>query len=458
MIIQGVTLRNINVHDSSFNSNGALLYLDAGQSASYPGSGTTWTDLSGNGRNGTLTSGPAYSRADGGSIVFDGVNDYVQCSGSPTVTAATFLVWMRRNGPQDDYDGILYSRGSAATGIGFFSTTNKISYTWNDAANTWGWDSGLTIPDLTWCMVAVSVTSTSATAYLCQSSGITSATNTVNHTSTTLDDIKIGLDDLASRYFNGRIATAVIYNRALSADEITQNFNALRGRVDTAVTTNLVAYYNPDLTTSYPGSGTTLFDISGNDLNGTMSNITYTDPYFTYNGTSSQVNIADNALLEPGAGDWTMEAWFNTTAFKTGSAGTILGKFNNGGASSHVSYSIRTNNTGIVYAQIGNGTSVVNSPNYQTVLNTWVQVVYVWKNVATNSLEAYINGASIGSTAHSFASILNASTNLYIGSYNGGEYAQYFDGRIGITRLYNTALTAEQVLQNYNANRATYGL
>jgi hypothetical protein len=108
MIIQGVTLRNINVHDSSFNSNGALLYLDAGQSASYPGSGTTWTDLSGNGRNGTLTSGPAYTSADGGSIVFDGVNDYVQCSGSPTVTAATFLVWMRRNGPQDDYDGILY--------------------------------------------------------------------------------------------------------------------------------------------------------------------------------------------------------------------------------------------------------------------------------------------------------------------------------------------------------------
>jgi hypothetical protein len=458
MIIQGITLRNINVYDASFNSNGALLYVDAGNTASYPGTGTAWTDLSGNGRNGTLISGPTYNRADGGSMVFDGTNDYVQCLGSPTVTAATFLVWMRRNGSQANYAGIIYSRGSVATGISFFGTTNKISYTWNDAVNTWSWDSGLTIPDLTWCMIAVSVTSTTATAYLCQSSGITSATNTVNHTSTILDDIKIGRDEVDIRYFNGKIATAVIYNRALSADEITQNFNALRGRVDTAVTTNLVAYYNPDLTTSYPGSGTTLFDISGNGLNGTMSNITYTDPYFTYNGTSSQVNIADNALLEPGAGDWTMEAWFNTTAFKTGSAGTILGKFDPGGASQDVSYSIRTNNTGIVYAQIGNGTTVVNSPNYQTVLSTWVQVVYVWKNVASNSLEAYINGVSIGSTAHSFSSILNASTNLYIGSYNGGEYSQYFDGKIGITRLYNAALTAEQVLQNYNANRSTYGI
>jgi hypothetical protein len=137
---------------------------------------------------------------------------------------------MRRSGPQDDYDGILYSRGSVATGIGFFGTTNKISYTWNDAVNTYSWDSGLTIPDLTWCMVAVSVTSTSATAYLCQSSGITSATNTVSHTSTVLDDIRIGQDNLASRFFNGRIAVAQIYNIALSAEQVSQNFAADRSR------------------------------------------------------------------------------------------------------------------------------------------------------------------------------------------------------------------------------------
>jgi hypothetical protein len=211
-------------------TTGLQLYLDAGQAASYSGSGTNWTDLSGNSRNGTLTGGPTYTSADGGSIVFDGTNDFVQCSGSITATAATFVTWMRRNGPQDDFDGIIYSRGAAATGISFFGTTNKISYTWNNAVNTYTWDSGLTIPDLTWCMIAVSVTSTSATAYLCQSSGITSATNTVSHTSTTLDDIKIGQDDLGGRFFTGNIATAMIYDRALSADEITQNFNALRGR------------------------------------------------------------------------------------------------------------------------------------------------------------------------------------------------------------------------------------
>ena len=230
MIIQGVTLNGVYVVDLGIVTTNLSMFLDAGNASSYPGSGTAWTDLSGNSRNGTLTGGPTYTSADGGSIVFDGTNDFVQCSGSLTVTAATFVVWIRRNGTQSDYDGILYSRGSTATGIQFFGTTNRIAYTWNNAVNTYTWDSGLTLPDLTWCMVAVSVTSTAATAYLCQSSGITSATNTVSHASTTLDDIKIGQDDLGGRFFNGNIAIAQLYNIALSAEQVAQNFAADRAR------------------------------------------------------------------------------------------------------------------------------------------------------------------------------------------------------------------------------------
>ena len=211
-------------------TNGLVLCLDAANVKSYPGSGTTWTDLSGNGNNGTLANGPTYSSDNSGSIVFDGTNDFVQCSGSITVTAATFTSWIRRNGSQGAYDGILFSRGTNVTGMHFFSS-NQLGYTWNNAANTYNWASGLIIPDLTWCMVAVSVTSTSATAYLCQSSGITTATNTVSHASSILDDIKIAKDDTNElRYFQGRISNVSIYNRALSDAEIQQNFNTLRGR------------------------------------------------------------------------------------------------------------------------------------------------------------------------------------------------------------------------------------
>jgi hypothetical protein len=210
-------------------TTGLQLYLDAGNASSYPGSGTTWTDLSVNSRNGTLTNGPTYSSADGGSIVFDGSNDYVQCTGSLTVTAATFVAWIKRNGNQGQYDGILFSRGAVTTGMNF-QVSNQLGYHWNDAGNTYNWQSGLTIPDATWCMIAVSVTSTAATAYLCQSGGTTTSTNTVNHSSGNLNDIKLAVDDAAARYFNGNIAIAQLYNIALSAGQVSQNFQADRGR------------------------------------------------------------------------------------------------------------------------------------------------------------------------------------------------------------------------------------
>ena len=218
-------------------------------------------------------------------------------------------------------------------------------------------------------------------------------------------------------------------------------------------------YYDPSNTSSYPGSGTTINDLSGNGLNGSLSNITFTSPYFTYNGTSSQVSVADNALLEPGSGDWTMEVWVNQT---TSGNDVVLGKFDNGGLSQDVSYSIRTTNT-TYYAQIGSGsgagaTLFVNSTNNVGTLSTWYQLVYVFKNGGTKTLETFVNGSSVGSVNHSLASILNSTNPLYIGSYNGGEFPQWFDGRIGITRLYNKSLTASEVLQNFDADKSKYGL
>jgi hypothetical protein len=210
-------------------TSGSLLNLDAGFVGSYPTTASTWYDLSGNASNGTLTNGPTFDSANSGSIVFDGVDDFVPCTGSFTLTSATFVTWIKRNGDQGQYDGILFSRGTNTTGMNFFSS-NQLGYHWNDAAATYNWASGLTIPNLTWCMIAVSVSSNSATAYLCQTSGITTATNTTSHASSVLNDIKIAQDDAGSRFFNGNIAISQLYNRALSTNEITQNFNALKGR------------------------------------------------------------------------------------------------------------------------------------------------------------------------------------------------------------------------------------
>jgi hypothetical protein len=237
---------------------------------------------------------------------------------------------------------------------------------------------------------------------------------------------------------------------------------ALRGVTVVApspVLSNLVLWYDPSNPASYPGTGTTINNLGATALPGTMSNITYTDPYFAYNGSSSTVSVADAAVLEPGSGSWTMEAWFNVSSAAT--SGVILGKFDDGGLAQDVSYSIRYSTNRSLFAQFSNGApaTFVNSSTYTFAFNTWYQVVYVWTNtVGTKTIDTYINGTSIGTVNHTFTSLLNAPNPLYLGSYNGGEFPQWVNGRIGIVRLYNTALSGAQVLQNYDANRELYGL
>ena len=75
--------------------DGLILDLDAAKRDSYPSSGTVWNDISGFQNNGTLINGPTFNSSNGGSIVFDGVDDYVQCAGSFPLTSATIITWIR---------------------------------------------------------------------------------------------------------------------------------------------------------------------------------------------------------------------------------------------------------------------------------------------------------------------------------------------------------------------------
>jgi len=223
---------------------------------------------------------------------------------------------------------------------------------------------------------------------------------------------------------------------------------------NTSTSDNLVLHYNPSMTECYSGSGTSLVDLSGNGLTGTMSNLSYTNPAFTFNGSSSQVSIPDNATLEPGTGSWTIEVWFKNA----GSSGTVLGKYNNGGLSANISYALRLAGSNLIRADFSNGSTAQVTDNYTFTANTWVQMVYVWDKT-NNNIYTYSNGELKQTKAISISGgILNATTNLFLGSYNGGEYAQYFNGQMGIVRLYKKALNATEVLTNFDSNKALYGL
>lgn len=461
MIIQGVTLRGINVYDASFNSNGALLYLDAGNSTSYSGSGTTWTDLSTYQNNATLTGSPTFTNAGTASyFTFNGSTQYAPVTQSKfnvTYTGKTTMFAIRT---------VNANTGNAIYRCLFGSDNlrNFNTYMYHVSGSTWqihfssngqgGISSSFTITDNEWVVIVVTQTTGGVLTYYVNGQQLGSA-----QTGVTFSQYLSGGTEAvakADNYWNGSMGVCAIYGRALSADEVKQNYNALALNYG-MVTNNLVAYYNPDLTTSYLGTGTTLSDISGNGLNGTMSNITYTDPYFTYNGTNATTSIADNALLEPGTGDFTVEAWVYYSVL-TGLSRCVLGKTDNGGLSSSWSYGLRTGPTGITYLEVGNGTTSITSPTYTVSTGQWYQILGVWTNVASNSIEFYVNGASQGSLSHSFTSVKNSTNPLYLGSYNGGEYSQWFNGRMGVVRLYSKALSASEVLQNYNANRSTYGI
>jgi len=175
---------------------------------------------------------------------------------------------------------------------------------------------------------------------------------------------------------------------------------------------------------------------------------------FTFNGINSQVSIPDNALIEPGTGSWTIEVWLNNS----GSSGTVLGKYNNGGNGANISYALRLVGANAIRADFSNGSTAQVTDNYTFAANNWVQMVYVWDKT-NNNIYTYSNGVLKQTKAIAISGgILNATTNLFLGSYNGGEYSQYFTGKMGIVRLYKKALSATEVLKNYDANKAIYGI
>lgn len=461
----GSMMLSMNNVKAALSALDGLLYLDPGNSSSYSGSGTTWNDLSVNNNTATLVGSPGFTSAGAGSyFTFDGSGTQYATTAAAkynqTYTGKTVIVALKVNASAwtngvDQYRGFF----GTSTGSRNFNTyihqnsSNNLRIHYS-AGGTGGFSNNITLTSGQWYTVAVTHTTGGLVTYYVngQAAGTNTGITFNQYLSSSTENI--GRTD---NNWYGDIGVTAVYGRALSAGEIQQTYNTIAANY-AGVTSNLVAYYDPSNASSYSGSGTTLNDLSGNGLTGTMSNVTFTTPYLTYNGTSSTTSIADNALLEPGSGDFTLEAWVYYSVL-AGSTRTFISKCDNGGLASSWSYGFRTNGTtGGTYLEVGNGTTSVTSPSYTVSTGQWYQIVGVWTNIASNSIALYINGASQGSNAHSFTGVKNSTRPLYLGSYNGGEYSQWFNGRMGIVRYYNSALTSSQILQNYYADKSKYGL
>jgi hypothetical protein len=226
-------------------TSGLVLHLDAGNPFSYPatGVGTKWTDLSGNNNHGTLNGGVSYTGNNRGSLVFDGVNDYVNCTSGFIANNSNFSVdiWFKRGAQADKY---LYSEGSTASISPFWGITSHIvGGTLTNlriyARNNSGTEE-LNIP-LTGTQYSIYndtnrnlVVSYSSNTIYFYIDGVYIGSNSWTKGSySNLNQINIGrfaaLADVGG-YMNGNIYAIKTYNKALSATEVQQNYEALKGR------------------------------------------------------------------------------------------------------------------------------------------------------------------------------------------------------------------------------------
>ena len=221
-------------------TDGLVLALDAANTKSYPGSGTTWSDLSGNNYTGTLTNSPTFNSANNGSISFDGTNDYTTLGNISTLdigtSTLTCFVWIKTNHSSSGVFG-KYQTDTGEPGWTInLSTTGKITAILKNSTGL-GFinDSLSTINNNIWRQVAV-VFRTSGIANTIYIDGTFDKNSDVlsGVITTNARSVLIGCTNLPTNtpgsFFNGNISNTLIYNRELSASEILQNYNALKSR------------------------------------------------------------------------------------------------------------------------------------------------------------------------------------------------------------------------------------
>jgi hypothetical protein len=225
-------------------TSGLVLALDAADKNSYKGTGTTWRDLSGNSNTGTLTNGPTFNSNNGGNIIFDGVDDYLQANINSTILNGdpNFSVEFFVKRTADFVNSAFWGIGGAGQGYsisGWTPTTNEIHLDLYDSTRL---SSGIIYPLNTWVHVVWAKTGSAistSTTNLYVNSTLRTLTLTRSQTTgprynTSTPGVGIVLGrlspDATGAYAPITIGLFRIYSRQLSSSEILQNYNATKNR------------------------------------------------------------------------------------------------------------------------------------------------------------------------------------------------------------------------------------
>jgi hypothetical protein len=274
------------------------------------------------------------------------------------------------------------------------------------------------------------------------------------------DPLNIGRWNGGTTEFTGHLGTIMTYNRALSVQEIKQNYDATKGRYivpENIVTDSLVLYIDPSKNSSYPGTGSIIYDLSGFGNTGTLINgPTFSglnDGNIVFNGSTNYIDLTPTGtgISLTSSSDYNISGWIYVEATQPKIAPSVVEKYNGiGGYPIAIRWGSNNLYTIVYDGSNGAATGASITPN------TWT---YFSANniLSQKKLEMYMNSSLINSTTYSTLNNITTTASIKVG-YRGFDANTYFAGKIAKLQIYNRALTQQEILQNYNATKSRFGL
>jgi hypothetical protein len=420
------------------------LYLDASQVISYPTTASTWYDISGNTKNGTLVNGPTFN--SNGWINFDGVDDEVNVS--TVVLSGDFSITQimnittTNNGPMP-IGGGLFTNGTNYRGyVWFRNSENEVRFKVN----------GETGPDFSvlsskwankWISYTVTRNGDVGKLYI---NGIEEGSSTMS--TNDFDVRSIGWGYNTFYLTTGSISKTLISNKALSTTEIFQNYYG--GPV---VTGSISGSYYANNLVSYVTGSTAAYNLSANIISGSLQNGVGFSPlnggFWSFDGTDDLILLegsTQNAWILNSGDTWTVNAWVRTPSGSFGSAvdgGYYYGPILSNTSGGPIYSTFQINGGTIAYTHYNGGwltkygTTVVNDGNWHML--TWIN--------ESNNITFYVDNIPNG-TFNSTITGVGWLDNI------GSAVGNYFIGDIASVQINKgKAFTAAEVLQQYNATK-----
>jgi len=406
------------------------LYLDASQIISYPTTASTWYDLSGYNYKASLINGPTFNSTSG-SIVFDGIDDYVNCGDIRFGTGSfTFEAWFNMSSAAAGYKWVMGKQGFNM-GITINGTTLYF-FLYDSSGNLYAPGTGISAN--TWYQAIGVYNGSSVILYI---NGVNAVSQALTNTPRNYDTLPLylGTPDAGSLFFIGQIAKSRFYPKALTAAEVAQNYYG--GPI---VTNNLSFMLDAGNLVSYPKSGTTAYDLTGN-TNATLRNGT---GFSSNDGGAWVLDGVDDFLelvssITPGNGNWTLSAWVR-------GFGGVVGNTSGGPVASGFGIFSTGGNYKIFYA---NYDGVWNYNYGNTTLNPNEWYFLTWVNYDSQQMKMYVNGGADSSLFNSLTS--NGGPVNAVGGTQGTPGGTFNGNIASVQWNIGTAFTDAQVLQNYNA-------